>query len=496
VALSGGNIIEKRHCLNEVKNDQMTFLQQKILVVYLSCINARDKESRIVEFPLQDFAALTGCSSRPSIPYYKQVFKRLIDVTVCIESDGKDSSDGKGKQCIVYPLFFYGELYLRENQGWFVKLEAHPKAMSLLFDFKEHYVCYTLQNVIDLKSKNQLRLYEILKQHEFQHTFEVQVTELRAMMGLGEEEYALIEPFKRRILNPCQKIFAEKTDISFTYQRGQVGLHGKWLTIIFTIRKNDVGLKKAQEIAKSRLSGSMKPHYEKKAHPNASATTPDSVSSAPASESGLDGYVLPFARRYDPTLDALPKHPHVTIHNPHVLADEAEQAAIAQGLNQAQTTPSLSSSLSQATERPHAMPTPDPIYTVDCETVREPARKAVRPTPPAQGFHMPYDEEEEEAYDEEYVSPYKDKRIEYFADACSNSFSEVEMRAILSVATSIIARRVGGKMPVTDEEKNEWNTNLYCLLVEKYMELEMREMQTQVHSRVKYFIGILKNTDN
>ena len=41
-----------------------------------------------------------------------------------------------------------------------------------------------------------------------------------------------------KVLDSCQKALKETTDICYTYERGNTGAGGKWLSIIFTISKN------------------------------------------------------------------------------------------------------------------------------------------------------------------------------------------------------------------------------------------------------------------
>ena len=107
-----------------------------------------------------------------------------------------------------------------------------------MFDFKDKYFSYELWNALRLKSPNQIRLYEILKQYEKIGRREIAVDELKSMLGIELDEYQRWERFRTRILDSCQQALAENTDITFTYERGRSGQGGKWITIIFHIQKN------------------------------------------------------------------------------------------------------------------------------------------------------------------------------------------------------------------------------------------------------------------
>ena len=103
------------------------------------------------------------------------------------------------------------------------------------------YFKYELWNALRLKSPNQIRMYEILKQYENLGKREMEINELRELLGIGKNEYVDRtgwSNFKIRVLDSCQQSLKENTDICYTYERGKTGKGGKWLTIIFHITKN------------------------------------------------------------------------------------------------------------------------------------------------------------------------------------------------------------------------------------------------------------------
>ena len=129
-----------------------------------------------------------------------------------------------------------------ELDSWFVEIDAHDDALPLMFDFKEKYFKYELWNALRLKSSNQIRMYEIMKQYEFIGHHEWSVQELRELLYIGENEYSGRtgwSDFRKNILDACQAALKESTDICYTYERGKTGKGGKWLTIIFHIEKNN-----------------------------------------------------------------------------------------------------------------------------------------------------------------------------------------------------------------------------------------------------------------
>lgn len=97
---------------------------------------------------------------------------------------------------------------------WYIEIDAHDKALPLMFDFKKNYFTYELWNALQLKSPNQVRMYEILKQYEYLGKREMKVTELRELLAINPKEYPRWERFRTRVLDSCQQALSENTDIT------------------------------------------------------------------------------------------------------------------------------------------------------------------------------------------------------------------------------------------------------------------------------------------
>ena len=228
--IKGTEIVEKRNILNEIRKTNMTLQQLRFFSIYLSKINARDLSTRIVRFPLSDFQKIMGIG-RMNIQHFKSTVDGLLQNIVHIPTPTGGLT--------AFTLFTECTLEKDENGDWYVEINAHDKALPLMFDFKSHYFTYQLWNALQLKSATQIRMYELLKQYEHLGKREIAVSELRELLGISPNEYPRWDRFKDRILNSCQKALAENTDICFTYERGKSGGRGgKWLTIVFHIRKN------------------------------------------------------------------------------------------------------------------------------------------------------------------------------------------------------------------------------------------------------------------
>ena len=231
--------IEKRNLLNELRSNNMTLQQLRWFGIYLAKINPRDISTRKVTFKLEDYCQIMGLG-RPKIDYVQKSTNDLLSKVVNIPNE-----NGKGYKA--FQLFKECEVYQDENDNeWYITIDAHDNALPLMFDIQKEYFTYKVWNILSLKSPNQIRMYEILKQYEIIGTRELSISDLRELIGIAPDEYigrGSWFNFKTRIIDACQKALKESTDICFDYERGAVGPGGSWQSIVFHIKRNEEYIK-------------------------------------------------------------------------------------------------------------------------------------------------------------------------------------------------------------------------------------------------------------
>lgn len=224
------NMIEKRNVLNEVRRNSMTLTELRFFTIYLSRINPRDISTRVVKFKLNEFKKIMDIE-KMNITSLKNAAVGLLSKTVTVPNERGGFS--------AFQLFKRATVDQNERGEWYIEFDAHDEALPLMFEFQRDYFTYQLWNALRLRSVNQLRMYEILKQYERIGQRTLEVSELRELLGIRPEEYPRWDNFKERVLDACQRALAESTDITYTYERGRAGRGGKWLSVIFHIQKND-----------------------------------------------------------------------------------------------------------------------------------------------------------------------------------------------------------------------------------------------------------------
>ena len=225
-------LVTKRNALNEIRASNMTLQELRFFCIYLSKINAKDTSTRLVRFSLADFCSIMEIDRRIKVGYMKRVTNSLLCKVVNIP-DERGGYTG-------FQIFKKCKIYLGEDDEWYIEIDAHDDALPMMFEYKEKFFSYQLCNVLRLRSSNQLRMYEILKQYEHIGSRVLAIDELKELIGIGKDEYPLFNNLKQWVLNSCQQALAANSDITFTYEPyGKRGRGGKIFFLKFTIQKNE-----------------------------------------------------------------------------------------------------------------------------------------------------------------------------------------------------------------------------------------------------------------
>ena len=231
MAIKNNYLVEKRNVLNEVRSNNMTLQELRFFSIYLAKINARDVSTRVVRFPIADFKKIMDLG-RVNADYLMSVAKDLLKQVVSVPSETGGS--------VGFQLFKECRVDRDENDNWYVEIDAHDKALPLMFDFKDKYFTYELWNALQLKSKNQLRMYELLKQYEKIGERVISLNDLKEMLGINASDYPRYGNFKTRVLDSCKEALEKYTDIKFSYEpTGKKGSGVKVKALKFTISKNE-----------------------------------------------------------------------------------------------------------------------------------------------------------------------------------------------------------------------------------------------------------------
>jgi hypothetical protein len=224
-------LIEKNNLLNEMRANNLTLQELRILSIYLAKINARDPSTKKIRFTLEDFKNIMDLSQVKK-SYMIDVVDTLFDKKIHVPA-------ADGRLALVW-IHLFNKITLESdgNDKWYVEIMAHDDALPYMFEFKKNYFKYRLWNVLSLTSSNQIRMYEILKQYELAGQRVIAMEELRELIGILPHEHKRFYNFKAEVLDVCQKALSDHTDINFQYEIVERGRAGKVKSLRFIIETN------------------------------------------------------------------------------------------------------------------------------------------------------------------------------------------------------------------------------------------------------------------
>ena len=217
--------VKKSNILNELRNANASLIEYRLFCVYLAHISM-NSDDNVVKFSLADYAKIANLD-RPRYLDLKTQAENIVGMTATIENDDGGFS--------VYSLFSEFKLF-KENEQWMVSLECNAKIAPKIREQRGRFLRYKLYNTIYLKSYNQQRIYELLKQYEKIGSRAIDLADLRAYLSIADHEYPVWYDFSSKVLKVAQKALRENTDIYFEYE--PIKKARKVVAVRFDIYKN------------------------------------------------------------------------------------------------------------------------------------------------------------------------------------------------------------------------------------------------------------------
>ena len=228
--LKKNNWVYQANAINAAIHENSTVLGIRFFSIYQSKLNPIDKSTRLVTFPLKDYAKIMDMP-RINITKLQQTAKELISIPVLI----KRPEGG----FLARPLFDKFDLYPK-NGEWYIDIDCHDDMVDYLFDLRKYYFKYKLWNMLRLNKRNHQQMYKFLKERQFyKDPPEVSIEDIKRALGFSKNQYDDWRDLRRDVLIPCQQALATNTDIKFDFEpvKGS-GQGGKTVAVRFTISEN------------------------------------------------------------------------------------------------------------------------------------------------------------------------------------------------------------------------------------------------------------------
>jgi plasmid replication initiation protein len=218
LVVKGNDLVEARYNLQ---------LSQIKLILYLTTmIGKDDEEFKEYEIPIKDFASRTGKSIDYLYSYAKKITEDLLKRILKIPYLNKD-----GKKIFLQVAWLSHAKYI-EGEGN-VRISFDPELKPYLLQQKERFTHYDIENIIPMRSKYSIRLYELLKQYQGIGYREFKINELKEILGI-KGKYAVYTIFREKVILKAQEELKKYSDIWFDFKERKAKGHA-FTHIKFTI---------------------------------------------------------------------------------------------------------------------------------------------------------------------------------------------------------------------------------------------------------------------
>jgi hypothetical protein len=184
-------LVRKSNHVNEAIT-KLTVQHQRLLAILISAIRPDDAEMQTHTFAATEIAEICQLDARNYYKEARQIVSELLRKTLLLRED-----DGK-----LYEFQWLSVGVYHEEKG-LISMAIHPKLQPYFLQLQSRFVQYQLGDVLQLKSKYSIRLFELLKQYLpiGERTFELE--EIRKMIGVEDGELTLFADFKKRAIEPA-----------------------------------------------------------------------------------------------------------------------------------------------------------------------------------------------------------------------------------------------------------------------------------------------------
>ena len=202
-------VVKGNDLIQRAKSD-LTVVELKLISYVISLIKPSDVEFQKYDIKISDFSEIIGTSSNNIYKEFRRLIDSLDDKAFWIKIDNR-----------YFKFRWFSESTYLVDKGK-IQVVLNSQIKKYLIDLKNNFTSYELYNVMAMKSKYSIRLYEVMKSYAYRYTVEFDIEELKTM--LGASNYAKYKDFKNRVLLVAVNEINYYTDLQISYDH--VDLYG------------------------------------------------------------------------------------------------------------------------------------------------------------------------------------------------------------------------------------------------------------------------------
>lgn len=228
-------LVVKSNSMVRTSKYNLSTQEQKVILYIISKIKPDDTEFNEQVFNLKDLCNIFGIEyNSKNYINFRNAIQNLSDKSFWIEKDNKE---------ILVRWLEYVSID-KDNMTVSVKLNHYLE--PYLLGAYVNTTQYLLHNILAMRSKYSIRLYELMKSYAYLKKVEIELSTLKKLLSLENNKYPVYKDFRVRVLEPAIDEINKYTEIKI--QITPIRTKQAITSILFTIKN-----KTKAEFQKARL---------------------------------------------------------------------------------------------------------------------------------------------------------------------------------------------------------------------------------------------------
>jgi len=185
--------------------------EQRLVLTMIAKIQPDDCDFKPYRISVSELAEFLGIDKNSAYRECRKITKSLLTRVLEIHEPGRLLQTG----WVSSAEYVVG--------SGIVNLSFDPLLKPYLLKLKGNFTKCKLEILLSFKSQYTMRMYTLLKQHEFRGEREMELNDAREMLGLRKDQYTEYSNFKNNVILPTQRELFEKSDIAFEFDEIKYG---------------------------------------------------------------------------------------------------------------------------------------------------------------------------------------------------------------------------------------------------------------------------------
>ena len=217
LVVKSNDLIEARYKLN--------LNEQKIILYAVTMLDRTKDKFNIISLNVKEFTELIGTTTE-RYTEIREVVRELRKKEIIINTSESELITG-----------WLSSIDYIKDSGM-IELEFSEKLIPYLLQLKEKFTRYQIKNILPLKNKHSIRIYELMKQYQTIGHRTFNIDELKEILML-DDKYKEFKNFNRFVIKQTMEEINEYTDIDIDFELIKKGRNV--VSIKYIIKPKDDG---------------------------------------------------------------------------------------------------------------------------------------------------------------------------------------------------------------------------------------------------------------